>query len=132
MMIDSIVKKMENPKKVGIVIASNDPETCWVAIRYAVFHLMEQKDVKIYFADSGLKYQNMRDGKYDAVQLVEGFTQAGGHVYMCDDRENLKAYLMSHFFPYLNKKDIINISDDDRFQSVFTKDVYIRVFRRVI
>ena len=44
---------MKNTKKVGIVIASNDPETCWVAIRYASFHLMEQKNVNIYFVESG-------------------------------------------------------------------------------
>lgn len=125
------MKNAEN-KKIGIVIASNDPETCWVAIRYAAFHLMEQKDVKIYFVDSGLKYQDICDEKYDAVKLVRSFTQAGGQIYMCDDRENLKTYLMSHFSHCLNKKDVIYISDDDRFQSVMTRDVYIREFKRVI
>jgi len=126
-----IIKKEKN-KKVGIVIATNDPETCWVAIRYAAFHLMEQKDVKIYFADSGVKYKNIYDGKYDVVKLVEFFTQAGGMVYLCDDREKLKAYLISHFSLLLNKKDIVRMSDDDKFQSVMTENVYIREFKKVI
>jgi peroxiredoxin family protein len=119
-------------KKVGIVIASNDPETCWVAIRYAAFHLMEQKNVKIYFVDSGLKYQDMCDEKYDVAEIVKSFIQSGGQVYMCDDRSNLKTYLMEHFSLYLNKKDIADISDHDGFQSIMTKDVYVRVFKRVL
>jgi len=64
------IRKEEN-KKVGIVIATNDCETCWVAIRYAAFHLMDQKDVKIYFADSGVKYKDIYDEIYDVVKLVE-------------------------------------------------------------
>ncbi|MDD5438989.1 MAG: hypothetical protein PHS37_02250 [Candidatus Omnitrophica bacterium] len=119
-------------QKVGIVIASNDPETCWVATRYAAFHLREQKDVKIYFVDAGLKYRDMCEEKYDVVKIVKSFIQSGGQVYVCDDRERLKAYLMEHYFLYLNKKDIVDISDDDRFQSMMTKDAYVRVFRKVL
>ncbi len=125
------IRKKKN-EKVGIVIATNDSETCWVAIRYATFHLMEQKDVKIYFVDSGLKYKDMRDGKYNIVKLVECFTQAGGQVYLCDDREKLKACLISHFSLLLNKKDIVSMSDDDKFQSVMTESAYLREFKKVI
>ncbi len=124
-------KNMKDIKKVGIVLASDDPETCWVAIRYATFHLAEQNDVKIYFVDSGLRCRDMRGGKYDIVKLVEYFITAGGQVYICNDRADLKAYLVSQFSSYLNKKDIIGMSDDDRFQSVMTKDIYIRKFKRI-
>lgn len=93
---------------------------------------MEQKDVKIYFVDSGLKYKDMRDGKYNIVKLVECFTQAGGQVYLCDDREKLKACLISHFSLLLNKKDIVSMSDDDKFQSVMTESAYLREFKKVI
>jgi len=122
-----IAKKKES-KRVGIVIVTNDSEICWIAIRYATFHLMEQKDVKIYFVDSGLKYKNMCDGKYNAVKLVECFTQAGGQVFMCYDRENLKMYLTDHFVSLLNKKDLVRISENDKFQSIMTKHAYIRTF----
>ena len=131
-MKETKIAKNEESKKVGIVIATNDPETCWVAIRYATFHLMEQKNVKIFFVDSGVKYKDIRDGKYDVVKLVEYFTQAGGQVYTCDDREKLKTCLMKHFVPMLTKKNIVNISDNDNFQSVMTKNVYVREFKRVI
>ena len=126
------IKEKKQDKKVGIIIASNDPETCWVAIRYASFHLIEQKDVNIYFVESGLKYENMREGKYNAVRLVEHFTAAGGRVYMCDGREKLTNYLISHFGSSLNKKEIIGISEDDKIQSIMTENAYIREFKRVI
>jgi hypothetical protein len=127
-----ICERKKQGKKVGIIIASNDPETCWVAIRYASFHLIEQKDVNIYFVESGLKYENMREGKYNAVRLVGHFTAAGGRVYMCDGREKLTNYLISHFGSLLNKKEIIGISEDDKIQSIVTENAYIREFKRVI
>jgi len=119
-------------KKVGIVIASNDPETCWVAIRYAAFHLMEQKDVKIYFVDSGLRYEDISEKKYNVSKLLEGFTKDGGKVYMCNDRDNLKSHLMNNFSQLLNRKEIISISDDDKIQSIMTEYAYIREFKRVL
>ena len=131
-MKETNISKNEEIKKVGIIIATNEPENCWVAIRYASFHLMEQKDVKIYFVDSGVGYENMRDGKYNAANLVHHFTQAGGQVYMCADREDLKAYLIRHFCPLLNKKEIVSMSDDDKVQSIMTENAYIREFKRVI
>lgn len=124
--------KDKGSKKVGIIIATDDPETCWVAVRYANFHLMEQKNVKIFFADSGVRYKDMRGGKYDIVKLTEHFTQAGGQVYVCDDREKLKTCLMKYFVPPLTKKEIVNISDNDRLQSLMTKNIYIREFKRII
>ena len=124
--------KMTEPKKVGIIIATNDIETCWVAMRYASFHLMEHANVNIYFIDSGLKYKNICDDKYDVVKLTENFIRSGGQIYMCDDRENLKACLTDHFVPLLKKKDIISICDDDNFISIMTKEVYLREFKRII
>lgn len=124
-------KKIKN-KKVGIIIATNDPETCWVAVRYASFHLVEYEDVKIYFVDSGLQYKDICDIKYNVIKLVEYFCQLGGKVYMCEDRERLNAYLMSHFFPFIRKNDIESISHDDKIQSIMTENTYLREFKRVI
>ena len=125
------MKKAEN-KKVGIIISTNDIETCWVAVRYASFHLMEQAHVYIYFVDSGLKYKNICHEKYDVVKLTDNFTSSGGEIFMCDDRENLKVWLTEHFFPLLRMKDIISICDDDNFISIMTKEVYLREFKRII
>jgi len=122
----------ENNKKIGIVIASNDPETCWVAVRYAAFHLLEQKSVSIYFVDSGVNCKDMHSEKYDIKKLLEYFRRSGGQVYMCDNREILKSLLMNHFCSLLAKKEIVRMSDDDKIQSIMTENVYIREFKRII
>ena len=126
------VVRAKNSKKVGIIIATNDPETCWVAIRYASFHLVEQNDVKIYFVDSGLRHEDISEKKYNVSKLLEGFTKDGGKVYMCDDRDNLKFHLLNNFDQFLNRKEIIGISDDDKIQSIMTENAYIREFKRVL
>ena len=125
------MKKIEN-KKVGIIIATNDIETCWVAVRYASFHLMEQANVKIYFVDSGLKYKKICDEKYNVVKLTENFVRSGGQIYMCDDREYLQICLTEHFVPPLNQKDIISICEDDHFINMMTEALYLREFKRII
>ncbi len=119
-------------KKVGIVIATNDPETCWVAIRYASFHLAEKNDTNIFFVDSGLKYQDMCNEKYDFIKLLEDFIQAGGNIYTCANRELLKTHLKELFLPMLSMEDINSICDNDIFQSMMTENAYIREFKRVL
>jgi len=49
--------------KIGIIIFTNDRDTCFMAIRYAGFHLSENKDVSIYFVDSGLQYDKDDDNR---------------------------------------------------------------------
>lgn len=128
---NKVLSRETKNKKIGIIVATNDPETCWVSVRYTAFHLFEYKDVKLYFVDSGLKYEDIRDKKYNVIKLVEYFCQLGGKVYMCEDREKLNACLMSHFFPLIKKNNIFSISHDDKFQSVMTEKTYLREFKRV-
>ena len=40
--------------KIGVVISSNDAETCWNTLRYANFCLGQKDEVKIFFMGKGL------------------------------------------------------------------------------
>lgn len=114
--------------KVGIIIATNDHDTCFLAIRYAAFNLMEKKDVRIYFVDSGLEYNKSHDRKYNLSKLLDDFVKSGGKCYKAKSRETLKNHLASHFDRLINVKQIESICYDDKFQSIMTKDTYIRKF----
>jgi len=117
--------------KIGIIIASDDAETCWVALRYATFHLMQHKEVRVFFVDSGIKYQQITLGKFNILDGAEKFKQAGGLIYVCENREKLKEYLRKYFVPMVPYEDVLNISYDDNFRSIKTGNVYIREFKKV-
>ena len=116
---------------VGIIISSDDAETCWVALRYATFHLMQHDEVKVFFVDSGREYRQITSSKFNISEEVEKFKQAGGLIFVCDSKEKLEEYLKKYFVPFISHKEVIDISTDDRFRSVKTCNVYIRNFRKV-
>ena len=116
---------------VGIIISSNDAETCWVALRYATFHLMQHDEVKVLFAGSGRGYRQIISSKFNISEEAAKFKQAGGLIFVCDNKEKLEEYLKKYFVPFISHKEAVDISTDDRFRSVKTYNIYIRNFRKV-
>ena len=45
--------------KIGVIISSNDAETCWNALRYANFALGQKDEVKVFLTGKGVEYQKM-------------------------------------------------------------------------
>lgn len=118
-------------QQTGIIIMTNDPETCWVAIRYAGFHLMEQKNVKIFFVDSGVRYSDLNHTHFNVRNMAGKFTEAGGTIEVCEGPEMLRAGLQKYFDSLLSVDEIMNICDD-KFQSMMTKNVFVRGFKRIV
>ena len=117
--------------KVGIIISSNDAETCWVGLRCATFHLMQHDEVKVFFVDSGRGYRQITSSKFNILEKVEKLNQAGGLIYVCDSKEKLEEYLKKYFVPFISPKEAVDISTDDRFKSIRTCNIYIHNFRKV-
>lgn len=69
--------------RIGIVISSNDAETCWNAIRYANFALGQKDEVKIFFMGKGVEYQKVSMDKFNTIEQAEKFMQSGGKIYAC-------------------------------------------------
>jgi len=119
-------------KKVGILINTNDPETCWVAVHYATFHLDGHNDTNIFFVESGTKYREFCTDKHDFAYILENFIRAGGRVYDCENREHLKYSLIEQFTPELTMNDIADICNNNAFLSIMTSDIYIKEFKRIV
>ena len=116
---------------VGIIISSNDAEICWVALRYATFHLMQYDEVKVFFVDSGREYLQITSTEFNILEEVEKFKQASGLIYVCDSKKKLEEYLRKNFFPFISNKTAVDISTNDKFRSIKINNIYIRNFRKV-
>jgi len=95
--------------KIGIIISSNDVETCWNAIRYANFALGQKDEVKIFFMGKGVEYQKISTDKFNTVEQAEKFMQSGGKIYACGSCIKSREQEGSDMCPISTMKDMYDI-----------------------
>lgn len=101
--------------KIGIVISTNDPETCWNALRYANFCLGQKDAVKIFFMGKGVEYQKTGTEKFNTAEQADGFLKAGGLIYACGSCIKSREQQSSEMCPLSTLKDMYEIvKESDR------------------
>jgi uncharacterized protein involved in oxidation of intracellular sulfur len=68
---------------IGIVIATNDPETVWNAFRLGNFSLQKKETVKVFLLGKGVEGENLPREKFDIKKEMRTFVDAGGRIYAC-------------------------------------------------
>ena len=69
--------------KIGIVISSNDAETCWNALRYGNYSLNQKDEVKVFLMGKGVEYQKISTDKFNTIEQAEKLLQSGGKILAC-------------------------------------------------
>jgi uncharacterized protein involved in oxidation of intracellular sulfur len=92
--------------KIGIIISSNDAETCWNAIRYANFALGQKDEVKIFLMGKGVEYQSISTEKFNTIEQAENFLKAGGEILACGTCIKSRSQQGSEMCPISTMKDM--------------------------
>lgn len=95
--------------KLGVIISSNDAETCWNALRYANFALSQKDEVKIFLISKGVEYEKVSTDKYNALEQAEKFIQGGGKIYACGTCIKSREQKESNLCPINSMKDLYEI-----------------------
>jgi len=95
--------------KIGIIISSNDAETCWNAIRYANFALGQKDEAKIFFMGKGVEYQKVSTAKFNTVEQADKFLRSGGKIYACGTCIKSREQEGSEMCPISTMKDMYEI-----------------------
>lgn len=95
--------------KMGIIISSNDAETCWNALRYANFALGQKDSVKVFFMGKGVEYQNISTDKFDTIEQANKFLNSGGAIYACGTCIQTRQQEESQMCPISSMKDMYDI-----------------------
>lgn len=95
--------------KIGLVISSNDAETCWNALRYANFAIGQKDDVKVFFIGKGVEYQKIGTEKFNTVEQAEKIMQSGGKIYACGSCIKSREQEGSEMCPISTMKDMYDI-----------------------
>ncbi len=95
--------------KIGIVISSNDAETCWNALRYGNFALGQGDEVKVFFMGKGVEYQKISNEKFNTIEQAEKLMQANGTIYACGSCIKSREQKSSDMCPISTMKDMHDI-----------------------
>jgi len=101
--------------KVGVVVSTNDVETCWNALRYANFCLSQKDEVKVFFMGKGVEYQKISTEKFNTIEQAEKLMQSGGKIYACGSCIKSREQDGSEMCPISTMKDMYDIvKESDR------------------
>jgi len=95
--------------KIGIIILSNDAETCWNALRYANFAIGQKDEVKIFFIGKGVEYQKVSTDKFNTVEQADKLLKSGGKIYACGTCIKSREQEGSEMCPISTMKDMYEI-----------------------
>ncbi|MFA5311553.1 MAG: DsrE family protein [Candidatus Omnitrophota bacterium] len=95
--------------KIGIIISSNDAETCWNALRYGNFALGQNDEVRVFFMGKGVEYQNIGTDKFNTAEQAEEFMQSGGKIYACGSCIKSREQEGTEMCPISTMKDMYDI-----------------------
>jgi len=95
--------------KIGIIISSNDAETCWNALRYANFCLGQKDEVKVFLAGKGVEYQSISTEKFNTVEQADKFLKVGGKILACGTCIKSRGQEGSEMCPINTMKDMYDI-----------------------
>jgi uncharacterized protein involved in oxidation of intracellular sulfur len=98
--------------KIGVIISTNDVETCWNALRYANFCLGQKEEVKVFFMGKGVEYQAISADKFNTVEQADKFLKTGGKVYACGTCIKTRGQEGTEACPINTMKDMYDIVKD--------------------
>lgn len=95
--------------KIGVIISSNDAETCWNALRYANFCLGQKDEVKVFLTGKGVEYQSISTEKFNTVEQAEKLLQSGGKILACGTCIKSRSREGTEMCPINTMKDMYEI-----------------------
>jgi uncharacterized protein involved in oxidation of intracellular sulfur len=101
--------------KIGIIISSNDAETCWNALRYANFCLGQKDEAKVFLMGKGVEYQKVTTDKFNTIEQAEKFLKSSGKIFACGTCIKSREQEESEMCPISTMKDMHDIvKESDR------------------
>ena len=98
--------------KIGVVISTNDAETCWNALRCANFALGQKDEVKVFLTGKGVDYQQVSTETFNTIEQAEKVLHSGGKLYACGTCLTSRNRESSEMCPLSTMKDLYEIVRD--------------------
>jgi sulfur relay (sulfurtransferase) complex TusBCD TusD component (DsrE family) len=98
--------------KLGVVISTNDPETCWNAFRFANFARTKNDDVQVFLIGKGVEFESLPTDEFDTPEQASLFTTGGGTTYACGSCIKSRNAAETEMCPLSTMADLYRIVDE--------------------
>ncbi len=98
--------------KIGVIISSNDAETCWNALRYANFCLGQKDEVKVFLTGKGVECEKVSSDKFNTIEQSDKFLKSSGNIYACGTCIKAREQKETNICPISTLKDMYEIVRD--------------------
>jgi uncharacterized protein involved in oxidation of intracellular sulfur len=95
--------------KLGVIISSNDAETCWNALRFANYSLEQKDEVKVFLMGKGVEYEQISNEKFNTIEQAGKFLAAEGRIFACGTCIKSRQQEESRLCPVSTMKDMHEI-----------------------
>lgn len=95
--------------KIGIIIETNNPESCWNAVRFGNTALKKNHSVKIFLMGSGVEIENISTTKFNTISLLEDFQKSKGQILACGTCLKFRNQSESSICPISTMNDCVDM-----------------------
>src|SRR3989338_11180958 len=104
---------MGEKMKIGIILNSNDAETCWNCFRFGNKALENGNSVKIFLLGKGVEVETVKDEKFPLIEeSVKKFVKNKGAILACGSCIKLRQKKESNICPISTMENMLRIVEE--------------------
>ncbi len=92
--------------KIGLVIASTEPETVWNAFRFGCFAQERRDEVRVFLLGPGVEAQHIGTETFAVADQMRRLADLGGRIYACGTCLKLRSESGSELCPLSTMADL--------------------------
>ena len=99
--------------KIGIILNTNDAETCWNCFRFGNEALKNSHSVKIFLLGKGVEIENVKDNKFPMLEgSIKKFIKNSGIILACGTCLKIREKEESNICPVSAMEDMLKIVEE--------------------
>src|SRR3989338_6804782 len=99
--------------KIGIVLNTNDAETCWNCFRLANEALKSDHAVRVFLLGKGVEFETIQDKRFSLLQgAAKKFTKNGGMMLACGTCLQLRQKKESAICPVSTMGELLRLIEE--------------------
>lgn len=96
--------------KIGVVIATNEPETAWTAWRFALKAVESGHTVRAFLLGQGVECEGIREDTYDVPAQMQAFADCGGELLACGTCLRARQMGGTELCPMSTMQDLVDLT----------------------
>lgn len=99
--------------KIGVVLNTNEAESCWNCFRFGNEALAKNHSVKVFLLGKGVEAENVKDTKFPLLEgIIKKFARNNGEILACGACLKLRQKEGSTICPVSSMEDLLRMVEE--------------------